>query len=712
VTVPGLTAVTGAYNSLGGLSQVRQGSRLWQYDYDASGRLSTVTDPLLRQVTYEYDASDRLTRQTLPGGRQVLYGYDATGNLTTITPPSRPQHRFDHTVVDLDSVYTPPALPGIPDPTTRYAYDRDRRLTGVLRPDGVAVSLHYDGAGRLASLSQPRGATLFTYFLTSGQLATLTSPDGVTCTHSYDGSLPLREQWSGAVTGEVVNGFDSDFRVATQTVTGTPAVTFAYDNDGLLSRAGAMTITRNAGNGLVTGTTLAGITTSKTYTAFGELASLSATGPAGPLYNSSYDHDAVGRTTKWTLTVAGTSRVREYGYDAASRLQTVRDGGVLVEQYGYDANGNRVSFTGTTAGDTATGTYDDQDRLLRYKDTTFGYTPNGDLALKATGADTTRYTYDGLGNLILVVLPDGTRIEYVIDGQNRRVGRKRNGTLVATWLYQNGLDPVAELDASGNVTARYVYGSSGHAPDYVIKGDSTYQLIRDHLGSIRLVVSVTSGLVAEERDYDAWGRTTLDTAPGFITLGYESGIADLETGLIRFGARDYDPTVGRWTGKDPMGGTSDDWQLYGYVGASPIDFYDEWGLFKLPNDPRNLPPGWKPDQSGEHKDPNGQRFFNPLEPDRYLDFSKARPGEPGWKGRDHWHDSSIKKKHHLLPGDEVRDPIPQCPPHPPVIEPVPWWFKIPWEIPLPIIIIPPGGFPDPDELFPPPGGTKQPSRRA
>src|SRR5262249_17061935 len=165
----------------------------------------------------------------------------------------------------------------------------------------------------------------------------------------------------------------TDFRIASQTVSGGSPVTFAYDNDGLLSRAGAMTITRNAANGLVSGTTLSGITTSQAYTPFGELSSWGATGPTGTLASSPSDRDAAGRVPRWPLTVAGATHVRDYGYDASGRLETVREDGALVEQYAFDANGNRTGFTGATPSDTATGSYDAQDRLLRYGIQSFGY---------------------------------------------------------------------------------------------------------------------------------------------------------------------------------------------------------------------------------------------------------------------------------------------------------------------------------------------------
>lgn len=51
---------------------------------------------------------------------------------------------------------------------------------------------------------------------------------------------------------------------------------------------------------------------------------------------------------------------------------------------------------------------------------------------------------------------------------------------------------------------------------------------------------------------------------------------------MRFGARDYDPEVGRWTAKDPILFAGGDTSLYGYVLSDPINFSDPTGLFLGP----------------------------------------------------------------------------------------------------------------------------------
>jgi len=49
--------------------------------------------------------------------------------------------------------------------------------------------------------------------------------------------------------------------------------------------------------------------------------------------------------------------------------------------------------------------------------------------------------------------------------------------------------------------------------------------------------------------------------------------------LVHFGSRDYDPQVGRWTTKDPIGFASEDTNLYAYVYNDPVNQIDPSGLF-------------------------------------------------------------------------------------------------------------------------------------
>ena len=175
------------------------------------------------------------------------------------------------------------------------------------------------------------------------------------------------------------------------------------------------------------------------------------------------------------------------------------------------------------------------------------------------------------------MLPDGTAIGYLIDAQNRRVGKTVNDTLVRAWLYQGQLTPVAELDGSGNVVSRFVYATGVNVPDYMIRGDSTYRLIRDHLGSVRVVVNAASGSVAQRLSYDEFGIETENTNANWQPFGYAGGLTDGHTGLTRFGARDYDPQVGRWTAKDPIGFAGGSSSVYTYAYNDPVNYVDAEG---------------------------------------------------------------------------------------------------------------------------------------
>lgn len=69
----------------------------------------------------------------------------------------------------------------------------------------------------------------------------------------------------------------------------------------------------------------------------------------------------------------------------------------------------------------------------------------------------------------------------------------------------------------------------------------------------------------------------VDTAPGFQPFGFAGGLYDADTGLTRFGVRDYDPVVGRWTAKDPILFEGRQLNLFLYVNGDPINWIDPSG---------------------------------------------------------------------------------------------------------------------------------------
>jgi RHS repeat-associated protein len=585
VQVGSLHPVSFTYTAAGRLETVRQGpgggaDRVTTFAYDpATGLLDTITDPELRVVDFPlYDAAGRVLQQILPGNRTVGFGWDRNGNLTSLTPPGRPAHLFRYTPVDLEEEYEPPeATPGEPRITTSE-YNLDRQLERVLRPDATQVDLVYEPAtNRLDQLVVPQGTVDFGYDPTTGSLTSIAAPGGQTLALGYDGPLLTLQTWSGPVAGSVAHGYDDDLRIDAESVGGEPAIAFGYDGDGLLTQAGALALTPDPSHGLLAATTLGSLTTGIEYTSFGERTSDSASFGATPLYANSYPvRDDLGRILQKVETIQGTTTTFDYTYDPAGRLDRVRANGTLVKDYAYDLNGNRT-FEREDLGGAPIAAYDAQDRLTSHAGKIYTYTEAGELETVTEAGQTTTYAYDPLGNLRTVQLPGGPSIEYVIDGMNRRVGKKVNGTLQQGFLWADALRVVAELDGSGAVVSRFVYASRPNVPEYLVKAGSTYRILTDHLGSVRLVVNAATGAVAQRIDYDEFGVVTTDTSPGFQPFGFAGGLYDRDTKLVRFGAREYDAGVGRWAGKEPRGFTSPGENLYLYALGDPVNFVDHDG---------------------------------------------------------------------------------------------------------------------------------------
>jgi RHS repeat-associated protein len=573
---PGIADVTYDYDAYGRRTATHQGERTSTVTYDAAGRVASSTDPLGRTTRYERDALGRVTTATLPDGREVRMTYDAAGDLRSVTPPSRPAHGFLYTLTGLRSSWQ---AAGDASAVTRYGYDADQQLTSIERADGTTTALDRDSAGRLSAMRRGGWLVDYDYDAASGLLASVTGDDGTKTSWTYDGTLPRSETTTGAVAGQAQIDYDADGRVVSSAVNGTPAVTFAYDADGAPTRIGDLAFTRSATTGQLTGTALGDSTTAFGYDGYGGLAALQASQAGAALFAESYERDRAGRVTKRTETVGGETHEHEYGYDAAGRLASVKRDGTTVATYAFDQNGNRVTVDAAGSAPVSAD-FDDQDRLLRQGTTTYRYTAAGELRERTTGdGAATRYSYDAAGSLTGVELPDGRVLSYLTDGVGRRIGTKVDGVLERGFVYgETGL-PSAELDGDGAVRSRFVYGTRTAVPEYMQRGGRTYRIVSDQLGSVRLVVDVQSGEVAQRIDYDPFGRVVADSSPGFQPFGYAGGLYDPRTGLVRFGQRDYDAQTGRWTAKDPVDFAGSDTNLYGYVLGDPINRIDPTGLF-------------------------------------------------------------------------------------------------------------------------------------
>lgn len=100
----------------------------------------------------------------------------------------------------------------------------------------------------------------------------------------------------------------------------------------------------------------------------------------------------------------------------------------------------------------------------------------------------------------------------------------------------------------------------------------------DHLGCV-FSIADSSGNSVQEILYDSFGRRILNSNPGHDPLiGFAGGLYDSDTGLIHFGYREYDPTIGRFISPDPLGYGGGDVDVYGYCLDDPVNFIDPLGL--------------------------------------------------------------------------------------------------------------------------------------
>jgi RHS repeat-associated protein len=567
-----LTATDLTYDSHDRLASATRGTRITTFTYDANGFLASVTDPMQLTTSFAYDADGHLTSTTLPDGRVIVYTYDGNDNVTSVTPPGESAHAFAYNAVDMATTYTPPTVSGT-GPTT-YAYDLDRHLTKVTRPDGGTIQFGYDSAGRLGSTTTPSATTTYSYDSTTGLVSSASIMNGEALAFGYNGSLQTSWALTGTVAGTVGRTYDNNYWISSESVSGGSTIDFTRDKDGMITKAGSLTIKLNSKDGLITGTTLGSATDARTYDAFGELTSDTAKYGTTALYSLKFTRDADGRISTKTETINGKKNTYAYTYDQAGRLSKVTKNGAAYSSYTYDSNSNRL--TQTTSSGTVTGSYDAQDRLLTYGNASFTYTANGELASQTVGAQTTTYTYDALGNLTAATLPNGATITYVIDPENHRVGKEVNGALQTGFLY-DGDSVVAQLNASNQVVSQFIYATGSTSPDYMVSGGVTYRIFSDQLGSPVVVVNTSTGAIAEQITYDEFGNVLSDTNPGFQPFGFAGGLYDQDIKLVRFGARDYNPAVGRWTAKDPILFAGGDTNLYGYALSDPINFADPSG---------------------------------------------------------------------------------------------------------------------------------------
>ncbi|MHC4269644.1 MAG: NHL domain-containing protein [Planctomycetota bacterium] len=569
VGVTGLLPTTFSYDSRGRVTGTTIGTRTATRDYDANGYLDFIITPDNKTYDYTFDVMGRLTHEDRPEGISIDYDYDANGNMTLLVTPKNISHTFDYIGNDQRKDYTPP-ISGI----YTYVFDKERKLKTLTFPSNSQIENTYTD-GLLTNTLTPEGSIDFTYectsFLSGASMGT------ETVAYTYDGPLLETDTRSGILNKTISYSYDNNHRLSSMTYAGGNYV-IGYDEDSLLTSAGRFTITRNTDNGLPEAVNDGTLSQMRGFNGYGEIDNYSNTVNAVNVYDVSLTRDNSGRIIKRIEVIGVETITWDYVYDDLGRLEEVKQDNIVVESYEYDANGNRTLETNTMRGiANKVCDYSNEDHIITAGSDLYVFDEDGFLVDRVSAAGTTTYDYSLRGELLSVDLTDGRSITYDHGPMGRRIAKKIDGTVVEKYLWRDNTTLLAVYDGSNNLTIRFNY-ANGRLPISMLRGGITYYMIYDQVGTLRLIVD-SAGNTTKRIDYDSFGNIINDTTPGFtIPFGFAGGLHDIDTGLVRFGARDYDTSIGRWTAKDPIDFAGGDVNLYGYVQNNPVNWIDPLGL--------------------------------------------------------------------------------------------------------------------------------------
>jgi RHS repeat-associated protein len=288
-----------------------------------------------------------------------------------------------------------------------------------------------------------------------------------------------------------------------------------------------------------------------------------------------------------------------YRYDSAYRLVHFTQG-ALQHTWSLDGVGNWKQFDGETR------QHSSFNEITQRTDGATTTTVRSDDNGNETDDGTFTYTWDAMNRLRTVTRDaDGQLVAtYSYDALGRRIEKvvTNSGSLDGkTDYYLDGLREIEERNAADVATQQYVYGASLDEVVVLDRGlDGSPQRLfyyQNALGSVYALADVAARIL-EGYQYDAYGKQTVISpgGSGVVTFGpgdvirlggasllgnpflFTGRRLDAETGLLYYRARLYDPILGRFTSRDPVG-VAGGIDLYSYAGDSPpnaIDPYGEW----------------------------------------------------------------------------------------------------------------------------------------
>ncbi len=553
-TVPGFDTLEWLYDSEGRLSSMRQGSRSIAFGKGADG-FTNQYDFGESSVSTSRDVIGRPTVVTI-NAQMSSSAYDETGNLTGFARESGDDFSFGY-----DGRNMPQSADFGAGAAAQMTYSDEGDLASLTTEDGESIVFTYDSSRRHIRTETPQGVWAKTYNPTTGRLATTSSPAGET-TLTYDGTVIVGMALDYGYTTAVTRVFDDRLRLSSEKV-GNSNVAYSRDADGLLTQVGPLAITWRNNAAVAESMTAGTLTTAFTYSSHGETIEEQTPG----VYGYALQLDDRGFITRRTESVEGLASQYDYSYDVNGRLTEVKINNVVAATYIWDDRGNLTNMNGVVM------VFDGGDALVTRDGEVYQTRDSGRVSSFTRNALASNLSWDALGNIVGVSNAQGS-ITYALDAQERRVAKYVNGAFERGWVYTEDSRPIAEVDATGNVTARFVYVSRSHVPDIMLKGGRTYRLFSDHRGSVRLVVDTATGVVAQRIDYDEFGGVQADSTPSFQPFGYASALYDPDTGFMHLGRRDYDPSIGRFLSRDGLGLGGGLPNLYSYAAGDPVNFVD------------------------------------------------------------------------------------------------------------------------------------------
>jgi RHS repeat-associated protein len=509
---------------------------------------------MLASVTY----SNLLPGEDTPG---LAYTYDDFGRLRTVTQGSGvTQNSWTYAYNDDDAGGGGTLGAGLGLYSETVSYDNGtlvrtlrRHEDSLLRPagwqvlDGTtpehAASYGYDSAGRLAHVhpAWPLPAT----------------PADADFDYSYVGNSYGLIGTVGGPAHNVTNLWEAN-RVVLDRKDNTKAA-----GGGLVSRYDYTVNAIGQREAVSTSGTAFGAATADWDWGYNDRGELVEAEDLGTTTNHrAYQYDAIGNREKTVDGLLADLPAAPVNYDANDLNQYIKANGVTLPVPAHDADGNYISGPLPEDAGTATLTWNAENRLVKVEKS------NGDVVT---------CEYDYLGRRITrTVTPSGgsaTTTRYLYDGWNvltQYAGTSLNRSF--TW----GLDLSGSMQGAGGVGGLLavriddVSGAPSYYPAYDGNGNVCQYL--DSGGSDYIHV-----------EYDPFGNLTRDkhnTADDAPYL-FSSKPRDLETGLYYYGFRQYDPMLGRWPSRDPIGEGGEP-NLYGFIGNESIAFVDAVGLIRRP----------------------------------------------------------------------------------------------------------------------------------